>query len=93
MQRKVPGTVTGGMISLNSNANPNNNQNLTQTVWDIFNNPGIYNKPQPKGNVQQIGIPIQQPFPQMQIPGGQVYMVPQQQQYMMPGVMQMGGYH
>ena len=91
--RKVPGTVTGGMINLNSNANPNNNQNLTQTVWDIFNNPGIYNKPQTAINVQQIGIPIQQPFPQMQIPGGQVYMVPQQQQYVMPGVMQMGGYH
>ena len=89
--RKVPGTVNGGMINLNSNAN--NNQNLTQTVWDIFNNPGIYNQPQTGINVQQIGIPIQQPIPQMQMPGHQVYVVPQQQQYMMPGVMQMGGYH
>lgn len=90
--RKVPGTVNGGMINLNSNANANNNQNLTQTVWDIFNNPGIYNQQQPSRNMQNMGIPIQQPIPQMQIPGQQVYMVPHQQKYMMPGGMQMGGY-
>lgn len=87
--RKVPGTVNGGMISINSNSN--NKQNITQTVWDIFNNPGIYNQP-PARPVQQMGIPIQQAMPQMQMPGQQVYMMPQQQQYMMPGVMQMG-YH
>ena len=88
--RKVPGTVNGGMISINSNSN--NKQNITQTVWDIFNNPGIYNNQPPARPVQQVGIPIQQAMPQMQMPGQQVYMMPQQQQYMMPGVMQIG-YH
>ncbi len=87
--RKVPGTVNGGMINLNSNAN--NKQNITQTVWDIFNNPGIYTQQQVRP-VQQMGMHIQQPIPNMQIPGQQVYMMPNQQQYMMPGVMQMG-YH
>ncbi len=87
--RKVPGTVNGGMINLNSNAN--NKQNITQTVWDIFNNPGIYTQ-QGSMPVQQVGIQIQQPLPQMQIPGQQMYMIPNQQKYMMPGAMQMG-YH
>ena len=90
--RKVPGTVTGGMINLNSNSGVKGG-NLGQTVWDIFNQPGITQ--QPARPVQNVGIPM----PQMQVPGQQMYGMPQPmvpgQQYMAPGAMpqmQMG-YH
>jgi len=90
--RKVPGTVTGGMINLNSNSGVKGG-NLGQTVWDIFNQPGITQ--QPARPVQNVGMPM----PQMQIPGQNMYGMPQPmvpgQQYMAPGAMpqmQMG-YH
>ena len=90
--RKVPGTVTGGMINLNSNSGVKGG-NLGQTVWDIFNQPGITQ--QPARPVQNIGMPM----PQMQVPGQNMYGMPQPmvpgQQYMAPGAMpqmQMG-YH
>ena len=90
--RKVPGTVTGGMINLNSNSGVKGG-NLGQTVWDIFNQPGINQQPARPG--QNMGMPM----PQMQVPGQQMYGMPQPmvpgQQYMAPGAMpqmQMG-YH
>ena len=86
--RKIQGMVSGGVINVNSNSGKKGN--LTQTVWDIFNGPGIVNQ-QPVRPVQQIGIPLQQPMPQMQFPGQQAYMVPSgippQQQFMNPGYM------
>ena len=86
--RKIPGMVSGDIININSNSGTKGN--LKQTVWDIFNAPGIITQ-QPMRPVQQVGIPIQQPIPQMQIPGQQGYMVPsgipQQQQFISPGYM------
>ena len=86
--RKIPGMVSGDIININSNSGTKGN--LKQTVWDIFNAPGIMTQ-QPMRPVQQVGIPIQQPMPQMQIPGQQGYMVPSgippQQQFINPGYM------
>ncbi len=86
--RKIQGMVSGGVINVNSNSGKKGS--LTQTVWDIFNGPGIVNQ-QPVRPVQQVGIPLQQPMPQMQFPGQQAYMmpsgIPPQQQFMNPGYM------
>jgi serine/threonine protein kinase len=82
--RKIPGMVSGDIININSNSGTKGN--LKQTVWDIFNAPGIITQ-QPVIPVQQRGIPIQQPMPQMQlgymVPSG----IPQQQQFISPGYM------
>ena len=87
--RKIPGTIgPGGMMNFNTNIG-NNNQNLHETVWDIFAQPMIG---QPVTTIQrQVGIPIQQqPMTQVN-PGHQVYIVPQmgqqqpQYQYINPG--------
>ena len=95
--KNIPGTVIGGMININSNSG-NKGGNLGQTVWDIFIQPGMPTQ-QPATQVQNIGRPINQQMPQMQIPGQQMYQIQQpsvpNQQYMVPGVMpkmQMG-YH
>ena len=86
--RKIPGMVTGGVINVNSNSGKQGN--LTQTVWDIFNAPGIMTQ-QPMRPAQQVGIPLQQQMPIMQIPGQQGYMmqagIPPQQQFANPGYM------
>ena len=88
--RKIQGMVSGGVINVNSNSNSGKTGNLTQTVWDIFNGPGIITQ-QPVRPAQQVGIPLQQPMPHMQVPHQQAYMVPSgippQQQFINPGYM------
>ena len=88
--RKIQGMVSGGVININSNSNSGKTGNLTQTVWDIFNGPGIITQ-QPVRPAQQVGIPLQQPMPHMQVPHQQAYMVPSgippQQQFINPGYM------
>ena len=88
--RKIQGMVSGGVINVNSNSNSGKTGNLTQTVWDIFNGPGIITQ-QPVRPAQQVGIPLQQPIPHMQVPHQQAYMVPSgippQQQFINPGYM------
>ena len=91
--KKIPGIVgPGGMMNFNTNiGNYNQNQNLHETVWDIFAQPMIG---QPVTTIQRpSGIPIQQnPMTQVNT-GHQVYMVPQMQmaqqqpqyQYINPG--------
>ena len=74
--RKVPGTVgPGGMIEINTAGTGKKGGNLTQTVWDIFNEPMSY------GN-NQVGmgmaVPQYQYQPQMQQQNP--YMIPQMQQ-------------
>ena len=86
--RKIPGTVSGGVMNINTNAG-NKNVNIGETVWDIFNQPGVFNQ-QPMTQAHQDGMFYQQPMPQMQSPGQQMYMpnmnLPQQQ-YGVPGGM------
>ena len=88
--RKIQGMVSGGVINVNSNSNSGKTGNLTQTVWDIFNGPGIITQ-QPVRPAQQVGIPLQQPMPHMQVPHQQAYMVPSgippQQQFINHGYM------
>jgi len=83
--RKISGMVSGGVININSNLDIK--ENLTQTVWDIFNSPGIIPQ-QPAILVQQVGIPLLQPMQNIQVPCQQVYMmpssIPSQQQFINP---------
>ena len=83
--RKISGMVSGGVININSNLGIK--ENLTQTVWDIFNSPGIIPQ-QPAILVQQVGIPLLQPMQNIQVPCQQVYMmpssIPSQQQFINP---------
>jgi len=83
--RKISGMVSGGVININSNLGIK--ENLTQTVWDIFNSPEIIPQ-QPAILVQQVGIPLLQPMQNIQVPCQQVYMmpssIPSQQQFINP---------
>ena len=89
--RKIPATVgPGGMLNFNTNTN-NKNQNLYETVWDIFAEPMTQ---QPVTVHRQVGLPIQQ-NPLNLNSGQNFYMMPQmvqqqpQYQYMGTGVMPM----
>ena len=88
--RKIPATVgPGGMLNFNTNVN-NKNQNLYETVWDIFAQP----MNQQPVTIYGQGMPIQQ-NPLTINAGQDIYMMPQmvqqqpQYQYMGPGVMPM----
>ena len=75
--RKVPGTVgPGGMIEINTAGAGKKGGNLTQTVWDIFNEPmNNYGYYQAGG-----GMVAPQYQPQMQMQQPNPYIVPQMQQ-------------
>ena len=83
--RKISGMVSGGVININSNLGIK--ENLTQTVWDIFNSPEIIPQ-QTAILVQQVGIPLLQRMQNIQVPCQQVYMmpssIPSQQQFINP---------
>ena len=89
--RKIPATLgPGGMLNFNTNTN-NKNQNLYETVWDIFAEPMTQ---QPVTVHRRVGLPIQQ-NPLNLNSGQNFYMMPQmvqqqpQYQYMGPGFMPM----